>query len=180
MAFIDEIEGINREQVAKCYQCQRCSCGCPIADEMEYTPHQIMRLILLDRRDDVLDSNTIWLCVGCETCTTRCPNDIEIASVMDACRELALRDGRKPADERIYAFYKTFLKQIQSRGRINEPMLVAMFKLASKDFFSDMGLGAKMFFKGKLKPLSPKVKDRAAIKRMFDETLHKTGTDADE
>ena len=173
MAFIDEIESINSELVAKCFQCQRCSCGCPIADEMDYKPHQLMRMILLDQRDKVLDSNTIWLCVSCETCTTRCPNEIEIAGVMDACRQIAVEERRKPAEKRIYKFYTTFLKRIKSRGRINEPMLVAMFKLATRDFFSDMGLGMKMGLKGKLKLFSPKVKDRAAIKRMFARTLHK-------
>ncbi len=173
MAFIDEIESINSELVAKCFQCQRCSCGCPIVDEMDYAPHQIMRMILLDQRDKVLDSNTIWLCVSCETCSTRCPNDIDIAGVMDACRQIAIEEGRKPAEERIYKFYNTFLKRVEAGGRINEPMLVAMFKLATKDFFSDMRLGMKMGLKGKLKLLSPKVKDRAAIKRMFAQTLHK-------
>jgi heterodisulfide reductase subunit C len=173
MALIDEIEGISRELVAKCFQCQRCSCGCPLSFEMDYLPHQIMRMIALDQRDKVLGSNTIWVCVSCETCTTRCPNDIDIAGVMDACRQLALRDGRPVPQERLLKLHKAFLKEMERGGRLHEPFFLARFKLATLDLFTDMMLGAKMFLKGKIKPYSRGVKDRAAIRRIFSETLHR-------
>lgn len=173
MPLLDDIQAINGETVATCYQCQRCSCGCPATFAMDWLPHQIMRLIQLDERDQVLGSETIWVCVSCQTCTTRCPNDIDIAGVMDACRQLAVRDGRTDARKRLLKLHRAFLHEVEARGRINEPMFMARYKLVTMDLFSDMMLGLKMFLKGKLKPFSKKVRDRASIRRMFAGTLHK-------
>lgn len=72
-AFQREVEKASGQKMAECYQCGKCSAGCPMVGYMDLPPSQVMRLIQLGRRDTVLGSRTIWLCASCETCTTRCP-----------------------------------------------------------------------------------------------------------
>ncbi|MDO8671999.1 MAG: 4Fe-4S dicluster domain-containing protein, partial [Dehalococcoidia bacterium] len=80
------VEVIRREcgeKVMLCYQCKKCTVGCPVVDEMDLKPNQIMRALQFNQIDRVLNSKTIWLCASCKTCTTRCPNDIDITEIMD-------------------------------------------------------------------------------------------------
>ena len=68
--------GVN---VATCYQCGKCSAGCPMAGEMPLKPHQMLRLAQLDEREKLLSDPSPWLCLTCETCTARCPNEVDPA-----------------------------------------------------------------------------------------------------
>ena len=74
--FIKSFQSTVGQNINLCYQCRKCSAGCPIVYEMDYTPTQIIQAIRLGMKDLVLKSKTIWLCTSCETCTTRCPQDI--------------------------------------------------------------------------------------------------------
>ena len=85
-----EEKGIH---VQDCYQCQKCSAGCPVVFAMDYKPNQIMQMVSLGMKERVLNCKTIWVCASCYTCSTRCPNDIDIAGVMDRLRQAALREG---------------------------------------------------------------------------------------
>ena len=67
------------EQPYKCYQCKRCSVGCPVAPFADLHPAQIMRAVQLGDYDAAVRSRMVWLCTGCETCTTRCPQGIDVA-----------------------------------------------------------------------------------------------------
>ncbi|MBU2572747.1 MAG: 4Fe-4S dicluster domain-containing protein, partial [Elusimicrobia bacterium] len=84
--FLDDIAKESGQNVNLCFQCKKCTAGCPVADEMDITPTQVIHAIRLGQNDLVLNSKTIWLCASCETCTTRCPQEVDIARVMDACR----------------------------------------------------------------------------------------------
>jgi len=84
------------ENVNLCYQCKKCTAGCPVVHDMDYTPTQIIHAVRLGMKDLVLKSKTIWLCASCETCTTRCPQDIDIAGIMDAARIIAKREKVTP------------------------------------------------------------------------------------
>ncbi len=75
----------------KCYQCGKCSAGCPMADYMEVLPHQIMRLVQLGKWADVSAANTPWICAACLTCSVRCPRGVKIAELIEAVRQIALR-----------------------------------------------------------------------------------------
>ena len=90
-AFAAEISEMIGQNIDGCYQCGKCTAGCPLAYSMETPPHEIVRLVQLGRREEALASHTIWLCASCETCTSRCPKNIDVASVMDALRILAFR-----------------------------------------------------------------------------------------
>jgi len=126
-------------------------------------------------KDRVLDSTTIWLCASCETCATRCPNDIEIVQVMDTLRHLALAEGRTEQTT-LPLFHNTFLDGIKSNGKIHELILILRYMLSSGDIFKfkklpkDMVLGAKMFLKGRLAILPDRIKGVAEVKRIFQLT----------
>jgi heterodisulfide reductase subunit C len=90
-AIIKKIEDISGQNVLACYQCGKCSAGCPMVSLMDLLPNQIIRLVQLGQVSDVLNSKTIWLCASCFTCTSRCPKGVDLAKVMEALRLLLLR-----------------------------------------------------------------------------------------
>ena len=175
LPFAKEIKEKSQAHLERCYQCVACSSGCPVAFAMDFAPHQIIRMAQLGLRERVLDSATIWLCASCQTCATRCPNDIDIVKFMDTLRTIALRQGRTEKTD-LPLFHATFLGGIRSRGRIHELTLILRYTLASGDIFKfrklfgDMILGAKMFFKGKLVILPIKIKGLHEVRRIFQST----------
>jgi heterodisulfide reductase subunit C len=88
--LVKEVEELCGENLFGCYQCGTCSAGCPFVDDMDLTPDEIIRYIILDRKE-VLNSKTIWLCASCFTCAERCPRDINITKIMEALRQIILR-----------------------------------------------------------------------------------------
>ena len=154
-SFAVEVMERSQADLERCYQCQACSSGCPVAFAFDYAPHRLLRMVQFGLKDLVLDSQTIWLCASCETCATRCPNDIEIVQVMDTLRGIALREGRT-AQTKLPLFHNTFLDGIRQNGRIHELTLIIKYTFASGDVFrvkklmKDALLGAKMFAKDKL------------------------------
>ena len=85
------------EKLMRCFQCGTCTSDCPVARFSDtYRPRQIIRMAQLGLKDRVLDSDTLWLCAACFTCTDRCPQDVEVASVIRVLRNLAAEDGHIP------------------------------------------------------------------------------------
>jgi heterodisulfide reductase subunit C len=151
---------------AACYQCGKCSAGCPMAHAMDLLPHQIMRLIQLNQRDKVLKSRTIWMCASCETCSTRCPKEVDVARVMDALREMAYKEGFVSAQADTVKFMEEFLAWVKRTGRQFEGGLVGGYKLRTGHFFQDLDAAPKMM--PKLKLLPHRIKGQAAVARIFD------------
>lgn len=164
--FAETIRGTTGLEVNVCYQCRKCTAGCPVAYAMDYTPAQLMHAIRLGLKELVLNSATIWLCASCETCTTRCPQEVDIAKVMDTLRIIAIRAGVKLKVPEVTVFYRTGLTNIRFFGRMYELGLVGMLKLATGQFTKDIGLGIKMFKKGKLK-LLPSFQGSSVTRRIF-------------
>jgi heterodisulfide reductase subunit C len=165
-----EVEERSGEKPRLCYQCGKCSTGCLFNFAMDILPHQMMKLVQYGQKERLLESNTIWICAACETCTARCPNDIDVAGVIDTLRAMALEEGVKPAERNIPLFHRCFLGNIQATGRISEPILMGSYKTFSGDLFSDLGLAAKMLAKGKIKLIPSVVKSRREIRHIFEET----------
>jgi len=90
---IAEIKAISGEDVRACYQCGKCTAGCPLASAMDLMPNQIIRLLQLGEHEQVLKSRTIWQCASCLTCAARCPKEVDPARVMDALRTILMRQG---------------------------------------------------------------------------------------
>ena len=92
--FIERIEELSGENVFACYQCGRCSAGCPVASEMDILPNQVIRLVQMGLEDEVVRSKTLFLCASCFTCQSRCPKGIDMARVMEAVRHVLDPKGR--------------------------------------------------------------------------------------
>ena len=114
--FLDEVnERIDGVPIQRCYHCRKCTAGCPMAFVMEYNPNKVIKMIQMGKKDQVLGSSTIWLCASCETCITRCPNEVDIARMMDVLRQMALESGKAVKEKRVLAFHEAFLSSIRVR-----------------------------------------------------------------
>lgn len=170
------VEQLAHTNISHCYQCGKCSAGCPMAEHMDVLPNQLIRLVQLGRTDKALRAESIWMCVSCQTCTTRCPKSVDCAAVLDALREVSASDGVTARDQsRTVVFQQAFLDNIRRNGRLNEIELVAWFKTKAfaKDFsvpllFKDAMLGPKMMQRGKFHLKGEKVRDRTILTRIFE------------
>lgn len=165
-----DLEERTGQKVRACYQCKKCSAGCPVAFAMDLVPHEVMKMVQYGQEERLLRSSTIWLCASCETCSTRCPNEIDIAGVMDGLRQMALEKDERLGEPEVGLFHRSFLNGIKYTGKTNEPVLIGAYKALSRRLFDDLGLGAVMVAKRKIKVIPRVVKDRKGVKRIFDET----------
>jgi heterodisulfide reductase subunit C len=146
-----QIQQETGEDVNACFQCGKCSAGCPVSYAMDYVPAQLMHAIRLGLDDLVIDSKTMWLCASCQACTTRCPQDLDIALVLDTVKIISMRRKRKSPVKGIADFYKYALQSIRMFGRMYEVGLLANLGLRNREMMADMELGKEMFKKRKLK-----------------------------
>jgi heterodisulfide reductase subunit C2 len=98
-SFVANVEKISGQKLLACYQCGKCSAGCPMAAHMDILPNQVIRMAQLGMQQKLLASRTIWTCVSCLTCNSRCPKNIRIAEVIESLRQTALRNGQR--DDRL-------------------------------------------------------------------------------
>jgi len=164
--FLHEVEKATGEKVSTCYQCCKCTTGCPVVADMDIYPHRIIRYIILGNRDRVLGSKTIWTCLQCVTCSVRCPNDIDVARVFDALRKTSVQEG-KAVEKGTWRFDEIFLESVQRHGRLHEIETILQYKLDKKDLFSDTKMGMGMLMKGRLGLLPHNIKDRKGMKEIF-------------
>jgi heterodisulfide reductase subunit C len=148
--MIKLVQELSEQDVKDCYQCGKCSAGCPIAADMDLQPNQVIRLLQLGLVDDALRSRTIWLCASCETCTTRCPREVDLAAVMDALRNLALQEGIRSPERAVALFNKIFLSIVKRYGRLFEMELIGMFNTCTLKFFKDITKAPKLLIRGRL------------------------------
>jgi len=134
---------------------------------MDYTSTQLIHAIRLGLDDLVFNSKTLWLCASCETCTTRCPQEVDIAGIMDTVKIVALRRGAKSAVPQVPAFYKATLGNIKMFGRLYELGMILQLKLMTRDFLKDIDIGIRMIKNGRMK-LLPNFKGSATAKKIFN------------
>lgn len=171
------IEKATGVSVHRCYQCGKCSAGCPLAVEMDYPPSQILRMLqtgLSTEEEKVLRSMSIWLCLTCETCIARCPQEVDLPKVMDFLRiESMNRKMVNPGAKDIISFHKAFLDSIRTTGRLYEMGLIADYKARSLHLFQDVILAPWMFLKGKLHVVPEMIKGTDHMGKIFSRTLKK-------
>lgn len=150
------MDAVLTEKINRCYQCGKCSTGCPVSEFMDMLPHQVVHALGLGMEERVLRLRTPWLCAGCYTCAARCPNDIDVTAVMGYVREKAMRAGVPCPCPEILRFHNHFLRDMSRRGRVHETRMMGEFNLLSKRPFKDVSTASKMALKGRLPLLSPK------------------------
>jgi len=169
----DKVEKLSGQNVSACYQCEKCTNGCPVAFAMEIVPHRLMHSIHLGLKEPVLKSNTFWVCASCETCSTRCPNGIDIAHVMDTLKHIALVDRKKIERKDVPIFHNTFLTSIKRHGRLSELEMITEYTLKSEGpvgLMKQAGLGVKMFLKGKMSLLPRSLRANKQVTNIFRQT----------
>jgi len=164
--FSDAIKMAGGIDASWCYQCGKCASGCPTSYAMDLTPTQLIHAIQLGFKDLVFNSKTMWLCASCQTCSTRCPQDVDIAEVLDTVKILIQREKKKPQLSGILKFNKHFLRNIKWFGRTYELGMVAMLKLATWNLTQDMGMGLRMLKKGKFN-VFPRFKGSWVVRKIL-------------
>ena len=122
--FAKTIRKETGENVFLCYQCQKCSTGCPVVEHVDLPPNQVRRADQFGQKEMILHSKTIWLCAMCETCVTRCPYDINITKIMDALKIMAQKEGIESEVPSVPLFYRAALRGINWFGRMYEAGLI--------------------------------------------------------
>jgi len=168
-SFLEEAKKRSGEDLSLCYQCLKCTAGCPTAPYMDIRPNNIIRMIQMGMKKEVLGSSAIWFCVYCQTCGTRCPNEIHIGVLMDALREMAIEEGIPAKEKNIHLFHEAFIQSVRRGGRAHEVTMLMDYILRSRDLMKGSLIpGVKLFLKGKFPLLPSFIKERGEIKRIFE------------
>lgn len=176
----DAVQQKTGEDAFQCYQCGKCTAGCPLATEMDYSPQQILRLLQLnlpDVEEELLGSLAIWLCLTCEQCVTRCPQEVDLPKIMDELRQRSRERGLvHPNAKDILKFHESFLSTVKQNGRLHEVGLIAQYKLRSGHLLQDVLVAPLLLMRGKLGILPKGIKGKDAIRRMFEKVKRQPGT----
>ncbi len=172
--LLAEVNLLSHQQVELCYHCHKCTAGCPVVQDMQYGPDLILRMVTLNQAEAVLRSQDIWLCAGCFTCVTRCPNQIDTAAVMDALRQISIGRGYPCAERDALLFHRLFLGVVKLLGRSHEALMLGLFKiLAHVPIKNDLKAGARLFIKGKVPVLPQRSRAAAGVRKMVQRSRRK-------
>jgi heterodisulfide reductase subunit C len=167
LSFLKAVEKESGEKVSSCYQCYKCTTGCPVVSDMDIMPHRTIRYVMLGEREKVLRSKTIWTCLQCYTCSVRCPNDIHIGHVFDTLRKIAVREG-KAQNKDVWVFDELFLDSVRKHGRLYEIEAMMRYMLSKRDLFSNTRVGMDMMRKGRINILPHNIKDKKGMKEIYE------------
>jgi heterodisulfide reductase subunit C len=154
-----EVTERSGAELNRCYQCRSCGNGCPFVQAMDYTPNQVIRLVQFGLRQEALTCKTIWVCVGCHTCSSQCPMGIDIAAVMDTLRLMAVEEGVVIGKPNIIDFHEEVLRSLEKYGRAHKLGIMLGYKRQTGGWLKDLDLGLKMLAKRKLDLIPSRVRD---------------------
>jgi heterodisulfide reductase subunit C2 len=159
-----------------CYQCLRCTNSCPVSTFMDIKPHQVVRLVQLGQRETLLNCSSIWICLSCEMCSTYCPNEIDVAGLMNHLKNSVISSRKRPAEFEIALFHEIFLDVLQRYGRINDLQLMQRYqwKLLTRGSFpsadevsKNLRLAARLFRRKRLRFMPEKSRAVKEIRRLL-------------
>lgn len=157
------------EGLVRCIQCGTCSGTCPLSVYMEHTPRQIMALVRADFKDEVLRTNSIWLCASCYACTVECPREIRITDIMYALKQRAIQERAYPRRFPIPVLAQEFMHMVLHKGRITETLLVMrLFAKANwRAVLSSWRQGLGLLRTGRFVILHERIERRAELAAML-------------
>jgi heterodisulfide reductase subunit C len=162
-----EVRERSGAELSRCYQCGSCGNGCPFVQAMDYTPHQVLRLVQFGMRAEVLACKSIWVCVGCHTCSSQCPMGIDIAAVMDSLRLMAVEAGVAIGKPNIIDFHEEVLRSLERYGRAHKLGIMLGYKRQTGRWLRDLDVGLKMLAKSKLDLTPSRVRALQEISDLF-------------
>jgi len=165
--FARDVQRLSGTCLSRCYHCRSCGNGCPFVQAMDYPPNGIIRLVQFGLRHLALESSTIWICVGCHTCSVQCPMNIDIAAIMATLRRLALEEGAMVPEGDILDFHREVLHSIKRYGRAHKLSIMLRYKARVRKWFADLDVGLKMLARRKMDLRASRVKDIKEISRLF-------------
>ena len=144
------LKGLKGE-LGACMQCGTCTASCPNGFAMDVSPRAMWRMIQFGMLDEIFDSHTFWMCSACYTCTLRCPRGLKLTSAMASLKRLSMLSGKGRRDG---AFYRAFMENVESHGRVQEMGMMSNYFLKRMDNpalpLQFLPLGMKMMGKGKV------------------------------
>ncbi len=168
--FARDLDPTSEFHIFSCYQCKKCSSGCPMERDSDLHPHEIIRMIQMGRKDEALSSKGIWMCVSCQTCVSRCPMNVNTPAVIDALRAMARRPEVPRSAREVPIFNRVFLECVKRLGRVYELGLMGAFKVGSLNLLSDIEKVPTMLRKGKLRFIPSLPGRRASLRGIFRRT----------
>ncbi|MDP2917527.1 MAG: 4Fe-4S dicluster domain-containing protein [Dehalococcoidia bacterium] len=169
-SFAEEVYSLpGGEGVRWCIQCGICSASCPNVARMEYSPRRTIAMIRAGRRNDVLNSNSPWICASCYLCTVRCPRGVKPTELMHALERLSTRYGTHSRRVSTPAMYRAFVNSIKNNGRVHEVGLMMEYYRKTNPIsalrMSSVGLG--LLRHGRLSLKASKIKGVGQINAML-------------
>ena len=152
------------EKLPTCMQCGVCAGSCPVSHEMDYTPRQIVRMVQMGLKKEVLNSNTIWICTSCFSCSVRCPRGIRPTELMEILKPIAIAEGIKNKNARFDGIFSDVIKK---NGRASEFMLISKYGLREPEVIKQVPFGLALISKGKLPLIAGKMEDAQELSAIF-------------
>lgn len=177
--FLKEVEDRveDGEWVRMCMQCGVCAGSCPLGPHWEHSPQKIFRMIMAGKRDDVLSSDSVWMCTSCYNCIVRCPRKLPITHIMHGLAHYAHRLDVAPKGQPTRELARLFWNNLVKTGRVNELKfsLAVYFKdgfvQGIKNALGMQAIGLKLMKAKRLNPMEMlgghKCKDTGGIKKML-------------
>ena len=175
-SLIRVVENMSGVDISRCYQCKKCTSGCPVVKLTKSPPSEIVRRLQLGAGHEILETDLVWMCLSCETCYARCPMEINIAAIIDALRSLSLAEAAPKPRWNIPLFNRVFLRMVRAFGRSYDLPMIAAYKLGTGNIMQDTEKFPAMLKKGKMALMPPSGADKNMIKRIFQRASKSKGT----
>lgn len=153
-------------KLKECIQCGTCSGSCPVAKSMDYTPRKIISMLRAGRIEEVLKSDTAWMCASCYSCTVRCPAGIKYTDFLYLLKRMGQKEGISPSNKKGLRMAKSFYQVLSEYGRSYEPELMVRCNITTPfNLLGFMPFALKLFSKNRLPIMPSKIKGIKYLKK---------------